>query len=130
MKPVTLFRKARLKLNATGVKVEINDAVTCDSKNYIYCITCRKDRCRLQYIGKSVVNFRTRMSQHRNYVANKMLHKATGEHFNKPGHKISDMLMTIIEKVHSDDPMVLSVREEHWIKRGNTKYRGINRNKG
>ena len=64
------------------------------------------------------------------YVANKMLHKATGEHFNKPGHKISDMLMTIIEKVHSDDPMVLSVREEHWIKRGNTKYRGINRNKG
>ena len=59
-----------------------------------------------------------------------LLHKATGEHFNKPGHKISDMLMTIIEKVHSDDPMVLSVREEHWIKRGNTKYRGINRNKG
>ena len=82
------------------------------------------------YIGKSVVNFRTRMSQHRNYVAKKMLHKATGEHFNKPGHKISDMLMTIIEKVHSDDPMVLSVREEHWIRKGNTKYRGINRNKG
>ena len=65
-----------------------------------------------------------------NYVANKMLHKATGEHFNKPGHKISDMIMTIIEKVHSNDPMVLSVREEHWIKKGNTKYRGINRNKG
>ena len=59
-----------------------------------------------------------------------MLHKATGEHFNKPGHKISDMIMTIIEKVHSDDPMVLSVREEHWIKKGNTKYKGINRNKG
>ena len=59
-----------------------------------------------------------------------MLHKATGEHFNRPGHKISDMIMTIIEKVHSNDPMVLSVREEHWIKRGNTKYRGINRNKG
>ena len=64
------------------------------------------------------------------YVANKMLHKATGEHFNKPGHKISDMIMTIIEKVHSNDPMVLSVREEHWIRKGNTKYRGINRNKG
>ena len=119
-----------VKLTATGKKVEINDAVSCDTKSYIYCITCRKDRCRLQYIGKSVVNFRTRMSQHRNYVANRMLQKATGEHFNRPGHKISDMIMTIIEKVHSDDPMVLSVREEHWIKKGNTKYKGINRNKG
>ena len=26
-------------------------------------------------------------------------------------------------------PMVLSVREEHWIKKGNTKYREIYRNK-
>ena len=37
--------------------------------------------------------------------------------------------MTILEKVHSQDAMVLSIREEHWIRQGNTKYRGINRNR-
>ena len=31
------------------------------------------------------------MGQHRNYVSKKMLHKATGEHFNRKGHKIADM---------------------------------------
>ena len=69
------------------------------------------------------------MGQHRNYVSKKMLHKATGEHFNRKGHKIADMSMTILEKVHSQDAMVLSIREEHWIRQGNTKYRGINRNR-
>ena len=50
-------------------------------------------------------------------------------HFNRKGHKIADMSMTILEKVHSQDAMVLSIREEHWIRQGNTKYRGINRNR-
>ena len=118
-----------VKLTATGKKVEINDAVSCESTNYIYLISCKKERCRLQYIGKSKVPFRTRMGQHRNYVSKNMLHKATGEHFNRKGHKIADMSMTILEKVHSQDAMVLSIREEHWIRQGNTKYRGINRNR-
>ena len=39
------------------------------------------------------------------------------------------MSVTILEKVYSKDPMVLAVREQHWIKLFNTKYRGVNRNK-
>ena len=35
----------------------------------------------------------------------------------------------LVHKVHSQDAMVLSIREEHWIRQGNTKYRGINRNR-
>ena len=62
------------------------------------------------------------MGQHRNYVSKKMLHKATGEHFNRKGHKIADMY-------NSQDAMVLSIREEQWIRQGITKYRGINRNR-
>ena len=81
------------------------------------------------FTSTSTSTFRVRMGQHRNYVSKKMLHKATGEHFNRKGHKIADMSMTILEKVHSQDAMVLSIREEHWIRQGNTKYRGINRNR-
>ena len=57
------------------------------------------------------------------------LDKAIGAHYNGPGHKVSDMSVTILEKVHSQDPMVLAVREEYWIRRFNTKHRGVNRNR-
>ena len=57
------------------------------------------------------------------------LDKAIGAHFNGPGHKVSDMSVTILEKVWSKDPMVLAVREEMWIRLLNSKYHGINRNR-
>ena len=41
------------------------------------------------------------------------LNKAIGAHCNGPGHKVSDMSVTILEKVNSKDPMVLAVREQH-----------------
>ena len=56
------------------------------------------------------------------------LDKAVGAHFNGPGPKVSDMAVTILEKVWSKDPMVLAVREEFWIKKLNSNYKGINRN--
>ena len=57
------------------------------------------------------------MSAHRGYVTPKpKLDKATGEHFNRPGHKCADMGVTILEKVHNKDPMYLIVREEFWIR--------------
>ena len=39
-----------------------------------------------------------------------------------PGHKVSDMSVTILEKVWSMDPMVLAVREEISIRKLNSKY--------
>ena len=35
------------------------------------------------------------------------LNKAIGAHYNGPGHKVSDVSVTILEKVYSKDPMVL-----------------------
>ena len=52
-----------------------------------------------------------RFAQHRGYVLNKQLDKATGAHFNRPGHKMSDMKVTILEKVHSDDPQMRNTRK-------------------
>ena len=42
---------------------------------------------------------------------------------------MSDFECSILEKAHNKDPMVLSVREEIWIRKFNTKYKGLNKNK-
>ena len=42
-------------------------------------------------------------------------HRAVEAHFNGPSHKVSEMAVTILEKVWSMDPIVLAVREEFWI---------------
>ena len=76
--------------------VDINHPVNCQTKNMVYCISC--DRCPEQYIGESERTLQERFSEHLGYVRNDMLNKATGEHFNSIGHKISDMKVTIVEK--------------------------------
>ena len=43
----------------------INAAVNCRTARVIYCITCKKQRCRKQYCGKTVSEFWSRMYQHR-----------------------------------------------------------------
>ncbi len=124
-----------VKATHTNAAAIINAAVTCRDCRVIYCITCKKPRCRQQYCGKTESEFRTRMYQHRVSVTGTDgktrpdLNKAIGAHYNGPGHKVSDMSVTILEKVYSKDPMVLAVREQHWINLFNTKYRGVNRNK-
>ena len=55
------------------------------------------------------------------------MNKATGEHFNLPGHKMADMEVSILEKIHSKDPQYRKAREKMWIERFNTKYKGLNR---
>ena len=119
-----------VKAKATGKTVEINAEVNCMHKNIIYAVQCRKDRCRLDYVGASSRMFSTRMGEHLNAVRNNDTSYATGEHFNLPGHSAADMQMTIIELVHDKDPMVLSIREQHYIRLFNAHHRGMNRNNG
>ena len=93
-----------VKSTMTNVVATINAAVNCRDARVIYCITCKKPRCRQQYTGKTVSEFRTRMYQHRVSVTGTdgktgpNLDKAVGAHFNGPGHKVSDMAVTILEK--------------------------------
>ena len=68
-----------VKATATNYRVDINAAVDCTTNNVIYCIECMKPNCRLQYIGQTSEPLKTRFNQHRGYVRNKALSKATGE---------------------------------------------------
>ena len=45
-------------------------------------------------------------------MTNKHLSKATGDHFNQKGHKVSDMEITIVEKVYSNDELFRREREK------------------
>ena len=73
---------------------------------------------------------RDRFSEHKGYVNNNNISKSTGAHFNSPGHSVSDMRITIIEKVFSQEHQVRKQREKLFLQKFNTKYRGLNRMNG
>ena len=113
------------KATATKTEVDINKPVNCQTKNAIYLIGCRK--CQMQYIGETDRKLQSRFSEHRGYVGNKHLAKATGHHFNLPGHKISDKEVSIVEKIFNADGQFRKTREKLMIRNFNTKYKGMNR---
>ena len=112
----------------TKFKTDINVAANCETTNCIYMLGCRK--CPQQYIGETNRSLRERFLEHKGYVSKNMLTKATGAHFNEKGHKISDMQITVIEKLFNSDPQFRKQREKMYISKFNTKYKGINRGTG
>ena len=114
-----------VKSSASNYKHEIETQVDCQTSNLIYCLSC--DKCQEQYIGETEKTLSIRFGQHRGYVRNKDMDKTTGEHFNRPGHKMADMKITIVEKVKSTDPQLRKTRESYFIQKYNTKYKGMNK---
>ena len=85
----------------------------------MYCITCAK--CKVQYIGESERTLQERFSEHKGYAMNNKTNKTTGEHFGQKGHRVSDMRVTVLEKIYSSDPAVRREREKIFILKMNTK---------
>ena len=56
--------------------------------------------------------------------------KAAGVHFNTKGHSVSDMQITVVEKIFSKDPMFRKQQEKLYIQKFNTRYKGLNRMNG
>ena len=108
-------------------KWTIGRQVSCDSFNIVYLLQCDKDNCRKQYFGVTSKELCERIYQHIGYVRNKILSRATGEHFNLPGHSIHNMKFTVLEKVNSSDPIYAREREKLLIRKFNSFYGGINK---
>ena len=113
------------KASASSEIVDINTKVTCRDSNIIYLITCL--HCREQYIGETEKSLKIRFGQHQEYVNKRDVSKATGHHFNERGHSVLDMRVTILEKLFNKDVNYRKERESMWIRKFNTKYKGINR---
>ena len=121
------YIKEGTEIKGCKFKWNIVKNVNCETRNCVYMIECQKDYCKERYIGETERELRERISEHRGYIHNKNVSTATGEHFNLPGHQLSDMKVTIIEKVKKYDESYRKERESTHIRRFNTFYRGMNR---
>ena len=104
---------------------QIQQSVNCNTSNIIYLITCLK--CSIQYVGETDRSMKERFCEHKCYVTSQQLDKATGAHFNQKGHSVSDMRITILEKVHNKDPFYRKEREHMYINLFDTKDHGLNK---
>ena len=99
---------------------KINKKTNCESSNIVYMIECSKDNCDQRYIEETKRWLKARLAEHRGYVRSNDTTKATGAHFNLPGHALSDMKVTIIEQVKIKDDQYRKQREEYYIYRSLT----------
>ena len=103
-----------MKATATGKIVHINAEVNCKVKGfYVYNIKCSKPKCEMDYVGISTRPYARRMQEHLGYIRNSNLDKATGHHFNQPGHTIANVQMTILELCHTKGDNFISGRPNY-----------------
>ena len=117
-----------VKATSTNFKVDINTNVDCSTTNVIYLLGC--DKCPQQYIGETERMLKDRFLEHKGYANTNNKTKATGIHFNQKGHSVSNMKITVLEKVFNSNPQFRKQREKMYIQKFNTKYKGLNRNNG
>ena len=107
---------------------KINKNVNCLTENIVYLIECTK--CKEKYIGESERSLKCRLADHRGYVDNGLINTATGSHFNQPGHSLSNLSITIIEKQKNKSGIYRKERERYFINMFNSYYKGMNKQKG
>ena len=114
-------------IKGDGFVWNIRKNVNCNSNNVVYMVECNKENCKLRYIGESERELKKRTLEHLGYIRNKHLSKATGHHFNLPGHNSSNFTIKVIEKVKKKDIYYRKEREHYLIKKFNTFNKGMNR---
>ena len=98
----------------------------CLSKNVVYCIQCTK--CQQICIGQTSRQIKERFGEHKTSVRT-CQKNSIGDHFNGPGHSVSNMTIFALEKVFNPAPQVLEKRESLWIRDLEAEYKGLNRKK-
>ena len=123
--PICPFINETKTITGNNFNWKIGKQVTCETNNIIYLIHC--DKCQKRYIGESERSLKDRISEHKGYIKNKHLDKATGSHFNERGHNIENMKVCIIEKTKKSSDQYRKERERFFIQKFNTYHNGINR---
>ena len=81
----------------------------------------------MRYIGETKHTLKFHLTDHRGYVNNHDYTTATGEHLNSPGHSQSDLSITILEKVKTNDYLYRKEMDKYHIRQFNTYYKGLNK---
>ena len=92
-------------------------------------ISCKKENCNQKYIGETGRILKHRIADHRDYILNQVQSRATGAHFNLPGHSLAPMNFKVIEQVKYNNEAYRKERETYHNNQFNTFYQGINREK-
>jgi hypothetical protein len=95
----------------------IRQPINCDTENCVYMIECNKEKCKQRYIGETKRSLVKRLSEHRRYITSMFPTKATGIHFNQHGHSVSDVRITILEKMKTSDKSYQKERKTKGINR-------------
>ena len=125
--PQYVEEQKTVKATHTNHKVHLNKHYDCTTSNIVYIIECKQDKCKDQYIGQSKNSLSSRFLDHLGYCRREEISKATGAHFNKPGHSMSDMTISVLEQVSEEDTYYRECRESKHIRDFDLKYNGINR---
>ena len=115
----------RKGLTNNGIEWKIHQNLHC--KSYNVALICKKDNCREVYVGGTKIFIKFRIDDHRGYISNRKIDKATGDHFNKPGHSQADLSVTGLERVKRNNPLYRKEREDYFIRLFDTYHRGINK---
>ena len=127
--PSCPYIKEGRKICINGTQWTINKSLNCNSYNVVYSIFCKKENCGKVYIGETKRMLKYRLADHRGYITNQVTTQATGAHFNLPGHSLADLEVTIIEQTTKKNTEYRKEREHYFIRKFNTFYKGINRQK-
>ena len=100
--------------------------MNCKTSGVVYRITCKK--CpEFVYIGERGRTIKQRFYEHRRDAKNKDLTKPCGNHFSRPGHSDSDMIVIAIEQVlPKQDSLLRKTRETLWINNYQSIEHGAN----
>ena len=134
--PADLIDKCKIcRLHANPCKfvkinnslIDINQNMTCQTKNCIYVISCT--RCpELFYIGETSNSARTRMQAH---ISNIKTRKNTtiAHHFNLQNHTSENLKFTVVLSNFNWSDSIRKNKESKMILKYNTKYpNGLNEN--
>ena len=122
------FIKEGKKVKIDGKETwDLRKEFNCETSNVIYLIECSKERCTDRYIGETGRPLKHRLADHRGYVNQERVNYVTGAHFNQPGHTLSDLKITILERSKKTDSSYRKERERYFINKFNTLHKGMNR---
>ena len=99
----------------TGKSYTIRSNLTCDSRNVIYLVSCKK--CQLQYIGSTTTEFKVRFRNHKSSMVTNKKSCEVAVHFNSTPHSLQDFSFQCIDQINQDCAEVdkfLITKEAYW----------------
>ena len=94
-----LIQDSKFKSFSTGRTYNINQNLSCSSKNVVYLASCNK--CSLQYVGSTSTEFKVRFRNHKSSMRTNKKTCERAVHFNCTKHEISKINFIVIETITS-----------------------------